>query len=58
MVVALAGGYARHERQHRRRAVERLDLRLLSDAERDRRFGRVEIEPDDVADLVDELRIR
>ena len=36
---------------------ERLDLGLLIDAEHDRALGRVEIEPDDVADLVDELRV-
>jgi hypothetical protein len=46
-----------HERQHRRRAVERLDLRLLVDAHDDGGLGRVEVEPDDVAHLVDELGV-
>jgi hypothetical protein len=53
----VAGGHARQQGQDRRRAVERLDLRLLVDAEHDRGLGRVEVEPDDVAQLVDELRI-
>jgi hypothetical protein len=57
--VALAAplGHARQQGQDRRRPVERLDLRLLIDAEHDRRLGRVEVEPNDVAHLVDELRI-
>ena len=58
VVVALSRRHARHQRQNRRRAVERLDLRLLVDAQDDRGLGRIEIEPDDVAHLVDELRIR
>jgi hypothetical protein len=58
VVVALPRRHPRHQRQHRRRTVERLDLRLLVHTEHDRRLGRVEIEPDDVSDLVDELRIR
>ena len=58
VVVCLPRRHPRHQRQHRRRAVERLDLRLLVDAEHDRRLGRIEVEPDDVAHLVDELRIR
>jgi len=56
--VGLPGRHARHQWQHRCRAVERLDLGLLVDAEHDRSLGRIEIEPDDVAHLVDELRIR
>jgi hypothetical protein len=55
--VGLALGHARHQRQDRRRSLQRLDLGLLIDAEDDCRFGRVEVEPDDVAHLVDELRI-
>ena len=39
------------------RCGQRLDLGLLVDAEHDRALGRVEIEPDDIADLVDELRV-
>jgi hypothetical protein len=34
-----------------------LDLGLLVDAEHDGAFGKIEIGPDDVADLLDELRI-
>ena len=58
VVVGLPRGHPRHQRQHRRRPVERLDLRLLIDAQHDRGLGRVEVQPDDVAHLVDELRIR
>jgi hypothetical protein len=57
VVVCLACGHTGHQRQHRRRAVERLG-RFLIDTQDDRGLGRVEVEPDDVADLVDELRIR
>ena len=38
-------------------AVERLDLALLVDRQHDGMGRRVDIEPDDVAQLVDELRI-
>ena len=47
----------REHRQHRRGPIECLDLGLLVDAQHDRGVGRVEVEPDDVADLVDEQRI-
>src|ERR671915_439297 len=57
VVVGVALGHPRHQRQDRRRAIERLDLRLLVDAHDDRGVGRVEIEPDDVAHLVDEQRV-
>jgi hypothetical protein len=57
VVVGLALGHTRHQRQDRCRALQRLDLGLLIDTEDDRRFGRVEVEPDDVSDLVDELRV-
>ena len=57
VVVAAPLRHPRHQRQHRRRPVERLDLRLLVHAQHDRRLRRVEVEPDDVAHLVDELRI-
>lgn len=50
-------GHARHHRQYRRRAVQRLDLGLLVHAQDQRLLRRVEVEPDDVADLVDELRV-
>ena len=48
---------ARPHGQHRLAAVERLDLALFVDAEHQRAVRRVEIEADDVAHLVDELRI-
>ena len=57
VVVRRALGHARQHRQDRRGAVQRLDLGLLVDAQHHRALGRVEIEPDDVADLVDELRV-
>jgi hypothetical protein len=57
VVVAAALGHPGHQRQHRRRGVERLDLGLLVDAEHDRGVGGVEVKADDVSDLVDELRI-
>ena len=49
--------HARHHRQDRLLAVERLDLALLVDAEHQRAVGRRQVEPDDVAHLVDEQRI-
>ena len=49
--------HARHHRQDRLLAVERLDLALLVDAEHQRPVGRRQVEPDDVANLVDEQRI-
>jgi len=57
IVVGAALGDPRHERQDRRRAIERLDLGLLVDARHDGGLRRVEVEPDDVAHLVDELRV-
>src|SRR5215472_16718536 len=45
---------ARTHRQHRLAAVESLDLGLFINAEHHRPFGRVEIEPYDVAQLLDE----
>ena len=44
-------------RQPRLGAVERLDLALLVHREHQRVLGRVHVEPDDVADLLDELRV-
>ncbi len=58
VVVAAPLGHAGHQRQDRRASVERLDLRLLVDAEHDRGLRRVEVEADDVPDLVYELWIR
>jgi len=34
-----------------------LDLALLIDAEHDRGLGRVQVQPDDVVDLLDEQRV-
>jgi hypothetical protein len=49
--------HARHHRQHRRGAIQRLYPRLLVHTQHDRTFGRVVVEPDHVDDLVDEQRI-
>jgi hypothetical protein len=49
-------GSARQHRQGRRGAVQRLDLGLLIDAQHDGTLRRIEIQPDDIADLVDEQR--
>jgi hypothetical protein len=57
VVVGAPLGNSGHQRQHRRAALKRLDLGLLIDAEHHGRLGGIEVEPDDVSDLVDELRI-
>ena len=57
VVVGPAFHLARLHRQQRLRAVERLDLRLLIDAEHGRMRGRIQIEADDIADFLDEQRI-
>ena len=57
VIVAAPLRLARPHGQHRLGAVERLDLALLVDAEHQRAVRRVEIEADDVAHLVDELRV-
>ncbi len=44
-------------RQHRLGPIERLDLGLLVEAEDDRSLGRVEVQPDHVADLRHEVGI-
>ena len=44
--------------QDRRGPIEGLDLGLLVDTQHEGAFGRVDVEPDDVADLVDEERVR
>ena len=49
---------ARLDRQRRLGAVQRLDLGLLVHAQHQRALGRVEVEPDDVDDLLDQLRVR
>lgn len=43
--------------QARLSAVEGMDLRILVDRENDGMGGRVDIEPDNIAQLVDELRV-
>ena len=48
---------ARTHRQHRLAAVEGLDLGLFINAQHHRPFGRVEIKPYDVAQLLDEQGI-
>ena len=58
IVVRAPLGHAGHERQHQGGAIQRLDLGLLVHAQHDRRIGWVQVEPDDVAHLVDELWIR
>jgi hypothetical protein len=50
-------GLPRTHRQQRLGAVERLDLRLFIDAQHQSAVGRVEIEPNDVAHLVDKHRV-
>ena len=45
------------ERKHGRRAIERLDLGLLVHAEHQCALGWVDVEPDDIAHLVDEKRV-
>jgi hypothetical protein len=50
-------GHARHHRQDRLRAIERLDLAFLIHAQHQRPIRRVQVQPDDVAHLVDEQRI-
>ena len=52
VVVRRALRRAGQHRQDRRRPIERLDLALLVDAQNDRPLGRIEVQPDDVADLV------
>jgi hypothetical protein len=47
----------RPHRQHGLRAIERLDLGLFVDAQHQCFVRRIRIEPDDVADFVDEQRI-
>jgi len=57
VVVGLALGLARPHGQQRLAAVEGLDLRLLVDAEHQGAVGGVEVETDDVAHLLDQLRV-
>ena len=57
VVVRGAGGRAGQHQQDRLAAVERLDLALLVHAQHDGALGRVQIQPDDVPDLLDEQRV-
>ena len=57
VVVGHRSGAARLHRQTRLGAVERWDLALLIDREDDGMGWRVDIEADDVAQLVDKLRV-
>ena len=51
-------GHARQHRFDRLGAVERLDLALLVDTEHQRALRRRQIEPNDIADLLHEERVR
>ena len=54
VTVRPAFGHARHHRQDRLFAIQRLDLAFLVDAKDKRPVGRREVKADDVAHLVDE----
>jgi hypothetical protein len=58
VVVGDALHVAQAHGQQRLRPVQGLDLRFLVDAEHHRLVGRVQVETDDVADLLDKERIR
>ena len=49
--------HARHHRERRLRAGQRLHLRLLVHAQDHRGLGRVQVEPDDVVDLLHKQRV-
>src|SRR6185295_19654089 len=57
VVVRAPLGLAKTHRQHRLRAVKRLNLALFIDADDQRLVRRIEIETDNVAYFLDELRI-
>ena len=57
VVMGLAGRDARPHRQEWSRAIQRLDLALLVHRQHDGAGGRTEIQPDNVADLLHELRV-
>ena len=57
VVVGHGSGAALLDRQPRLRPVERLDLTFLVEAEHDGVRGWIDIEPDDVAQFGDELRV-
>ena len=56
--MGLAGRDAGAHRQERPRAIQRLDLALFVHRQDDGAVGRTEIQPDDVAHLLDKLRVR
>lgn len=58
VVVGLAGGQARPQREHRGSPVQGLDLRLLVHADHHGVFGRVQVQAHDVADLGLKLGVR
>ena len=57
IVVGHRSSAALLHRQARLGAIQRLDLRLLVDRENDGMGGWIDIEPDDVTQLVNELRV-
>ena len=57
VVVGHRAGSAFLHRQAGLGAVERLDLRFFVDREDDGMGGRIDIKPDNIAQLVDELRV-
>ena len=57
VVVGLRPAAARLHRQARLRAVQRLDLALLVDAQHQGLVRRIQIQPHDVGQLLDELRV-
>lgn len=57
VIMGLPLRLARPQRQNRRGAVERLNLALFIDRQEERAIGRHEIQPNDVAQFVDERRI-
>ena len=57
VVVGLPFGDRRLQRQQRRRTIQGLDLALLIDGENEGLVRRIQIEPDHIAQLFDEMRI-
>jgi len=57
VVVSPSRGQARSHRQEWRGAIERLNLALLVHAEHQRAIRRMQVQPDDIADFVDQQRI-
>ena len=57
VVVSHHRGLPRLHRKRRLRAIECLDLRFLVHAQHQRAFRRIEVEPDDVDHLLDQLRV-